>query len=294
MKPFEFIVAPTSLGASVRGGELGAYILCHELEAEAAEITTLVGPEKPSSDWQGIHNYQAVSVWNDVISHAVGQALLMGTVPILLGGDASVSIGSVRALMAKRRKVKVVWFAAHAPVECPESLSSGNLSDCALSWSLGYSINPAKEVLPTANVLPVGLRNTSPDEAFFLLRNSVPVVTAKDVADGDFSAFSELQASERDTHIHVVLDLNCLDPESCPNVNEPEWGGCTVNQLCSAITTLPWIDSADVVGYNPVLTRETEARSRACASSVIKVLLSRSRAPDMELPEGFDEDDPFH
>jgi len=294
MKPFEFIVVPTSLGAPFRGAELGPYVLAHELHERAPLVKTLTGPQSTSQDWCGLHNYQAVSVWVDLVYQAVNHSLLMGTVPVVFAGDHSVAAGSISAVAGRRKKLAVIWFDAHSDANTPESSPTGNMHGIPLAWLLGHGPSKLPYNIQPYQVIQVGVRSVDQAEASFILRQDITVVRASDVHDGKIGELVDfVRRLHPDTHIHVSFDVDCLDPSLVPNVNTPEWSGLTVEQVLDCIEVLPYVDSMDIVEYNPDSPNALEGGSRPHVCRIVNALLDKCRAEDVELPDDYDEDDPF-
>jgi len=200
---------------------------------------------------------------------------------VVLGGDHSVSVGSVRG-SARDAEVGVVWFDAHADCNTPETSPTGNIHGMPLAAVLGVGAFAGVEWATAAgltadNVAIVGLRDVDPPERQAIERTGVTAFTMSDVdARGITSVVGDaLDVAAAGTDgIHVSLDLDWLDPGEAPGVGTPVRGGVTYREAHSALEQVARrgsLRSLDLVEVNPTLDRENETASLAAelASSAL-------------------------
>ncbi|MCI0338883.1 MAG: arginase [Acidobacteria bacterium] len=199
----------------------------------------------------------------------VEAALETGSIPIILGGDHSVAIGSVSGLASFHRKrdqrVGVIWFDAHGDMNTPEISPSGNIHGMPFAAILGRGAKElthisgfAPKVLPEDCVL-IGARSIDPEEAVALKSSNVRVVTMRELDErGMSSVMDEAMwlASRRTVGFHVTMDMDFVDPDYAPGVGTPVPGGPTYRESHLAMEKIA--DSGKMLSFeltevNPVL-----------------------------------------
>jgi arginase len=200
----------------------------------------------------------------DRVEAAAGRRAL----PLVLGGDHSVALGSLVG-MAKARGGAggVVWVDAHGDVNTPQTSPSGNVHGMVLAAALGLAGDefardgwPLPAVDP-ANVALVGVRSLDDGERALLQRIDAKVFTMSDVDRmGVETCMREaLVHASGGAFLHVSLDLDAVDPEYAPGVGTPVRGGLSYREAHLAMEIVAesgLVDSMDVVEVNPILDRE--------------------------------------
>ncbi|MEP6824863.1 MAG: arginase family protein, partial [Ramlibacter sp.] len=151
MKTVQLIGAPTDVGASVRGAGMGPDALrvaglVEALLAQGLAVTdrgNLAGPPTPwTLPEQGLRHLPEVVAWNRLVFDAVAGALEAGQVPLLMGGDHCVAVGSISAIARHCRvqckNLRVVWLDAHTDINTEAISPSGNLHGMPVSCLLGH------------------------------------------------------------------------------------------------------------------------------------------------------------
>jgi arginase len=215
------------------------------------------------------------------LADRVERALDDGAIPIVLGGDHSVAIGSV-AGSARGAALGAVWFDAHGDFNTPETSPSGNLHGMPLAAVLG--VGEFAEVewanangLDAANVALVGLRDVDDAEREAIADSDVTAFTMSEIDERGISAVVDdaLDVAATGTDgVHVSLDLDWLDPQEAPGVGTPVRGGVTYREAHSALETVAERDclrSLDLVEVNPILDEgnETAALATELAASAL-------------------------
>lgn len=200
------------------------------------------------------------------IRAAVGEGLARGCTPLVLGGDHSISIGSVAAVAQHRHalgeRIGVIWVDAHADMNRPHTSPSGNIHGMPLAVLLGYGdprlTNPTPPVRPE-NVSVLGARQLDPGEKRLIRRLGVRVFTMTEIDEMGIGACMD-EAVERATAdtvgFHLSLDLDALDPLLAPGVGTPVNGGLTYREghlVCEKAARCGGLLSLEVVELNPVL-----------------------------------------
>jgi arginase len=203
------------------------------------------------------------------LADQVEAALEAGSIPIILGGDHSIAIGSVAGLASYYRKheqrVGVIWFDAHGDMNTPESSPSGNIHGMPFAAILGHGAHElthisgfAPKVHPEDCVL-IGARSVDPDEAVALKASGIRVVTMRELDERGMSAVMDEAmwlASRRTAGFHVTMDMDFVDPDYAPGVGTPVPGGPTYRESHLAMEKVA--DSGKMLSFeltevNPVL-----------------------------------------
>ncbi|HYF20019.1 MAG TPA: arginase [Ramlibacter sp.] len=271
------IGAPTDVGASVRGAGMGPDALrvagvMEALRAHRHEVVdrgNLAGPPNPWRTPQGgIRHLDEVVAWNWAVYRAVDQALAEGHVPLLMGGDHCLAIGSISAVArhcrARGKELRVIWLDAHTDVNTEAISPSGNLHGMPVACLLGHgpqalvgwSGQPA--AVTPEQIDFIGIRSVDADEKQAIRDLGLQVFDMRHIDEhGMRVTMSEvLQDVHEDTHLHVSFDLDCLDPIEAPGVGTGVRGGPTYRemQLCmEMIADTGRLGSLDVVEINPAL-----------------------------------------
>lgn len=192
-----------------------------------------------------------------------------GAIPIVLGGDHSIAIGSVAGLAAYHRRreqrVGVIWFDAHGDMNTPETSPSGNIHGMPFSAILGHGAKElthicdfAPKVYPDDCVL-IGARSVDPEEAVALKASGIRVVTMRELDERGMSAVMDEAmwlASRRTAGFHVTMDMDFVDPDFAPGVGTPVPGGPTYRESHLAMEKIA--DSGKMLSFeltevNPIL-----------------------------------------
>lgn len=207
------------------------------------------------------------------LSDTVESALDAGEIPVVLGGDHSVAIGSVSG-SAAAGPLGAIWFDAHGDLNTPGTSPSGNIHGMPLAALLGIG-EFAEQNWATApqlreeNVVIVGLRSVDESEKELLDERELTVFTMSDIDRRGIAAVVDDALSVATTgvdSIHVSLDLDWLDPAEAPGVGTPVRGGVTYREAHSAmeqVASAATVRSLDLVEVNPTLDQHNETAELA-------------------------------
>ncbi|MDM0115718.1 arginase [Variovorax sp. J22R133] len=292
------IGAPTDVGASVRGAGMGPDALrVADLPATLArhgfnvvDSGNLSGPATPwTPPANGLRHLDEVIAWNRAVYDAVDAALTAQHVPLLMGGDHCLAIGSISAVArharARGRKLRVIWLDAHSDVNTEATSPSGNLHGMPVSCLLGngpsaltgWSGEPA--ALGADALRFIGIRSVDAEEKQSIATLGLQVFDMRHIDEhGMRTTMTEvLQDIDEDTHLHVSFDLDCLDPADAPGVGTGVRGGPTYRemQLCmEMIADTGRLGSLDVVELNPAL--DVRNATAGVAVELIESLFGKS------------------
>lgn len=294
--------APLDAGASRRGAVMGPTALriaglVDELAALGHTVVDRgdldrdgVDPAVHGADQQLFaHNLDEIIGWVAPIRRASAEILAAGDLPILLGGDHSVAIGSVEAARAHAeatgRELFVLWIDAHADFNTPATSPSGNVHGMALAALCGeegldglYG-PPARRPLAPERVHLFGVRQLDRGERRLLLDRGIDVVDMARI-DEDGVARPLRRILERvaavDGVLHVGLDVDALDPAIAPGVGTRVPGGLTWREAHLVMEMLAEsgrLFSLDVVELNPFL--DDQGRSALLLVDLLGSLFGR-------------------
>jgi len=200
---------------------------------------------------------------------AAGTAASQNKVPLLLGGDHSIAIGSVaglsRTFRKKKQSVGLIWIDAHADMNTPETSPSGNIHGMPLACCIGmgpkeltHLFGYSPKVAPR-NVALVGVRNVDQLEAPHVRNSGVRAFTMRHIDERGLRAVMDEAieiASNGTAGFHLSLDMDYVDPSEAPGVGTPVRGGGTYREahlamemICDSGKML----SMEVVEVNPVI-----------------------------------------
>jgi len=203
----------------------------------------------------------------DRLSGLVAEAAERGAVPLVLGGDHSVALGSLVGMAKVRGAGGVVWIDAHGDLNTPATSPTGNVHGMVLAAALGLAGDaftrngwPLPAVEPGRLAL-VGVRSLDDGERDLLRQLEAKVFTMSEVDRiGIEPCMREAIAhAAGGAFLHVSLDLDVVDPDYAPGVGTPVRGGLSYREAHLAMETVAesgLIDSMDVVEVNPILDRE--------------------------------------
>lgn len=269
------IGAPTDVGAADRGASMGPEALrvaglADALRARELEVCDLGNLSGPPNPWQppqaGYRHLAEVTQWNTSVHESVYAQLRAARLPILLGGDHCLSIGSISAVARhcreSGRKLRILWLDAHADFNTSELSPSGNVHGMPVACLAGFGppqltgLGGVTPAISPAWVRQIGVRSVDEGERRFVHAQGLDVFDMRHIDELGMRATMEqaLAGVDADTHLHVSFDVDFLDPEIAPGVGTQVRGGPTYReaQLCmEMIADTGRLGSLDVVELNP-------------------------------------------
>lgn len=292
------IGVPTDIGASARGASMGPEALRvaglrERLEAHGLTVTDTGNLAGPSNPWlppvDGYRHLDEVVAWNRLAHEAVHAELQAGRLPIMLGGDHCLGIGSISAVARHcretGRKLRVLWLDAHADFNTSTITPSGNIHGMPVACLCGFG--PA-ELIGIGGQVPaiqpkwvrqIGIRSVDPGEKRFVHQHDLEVFDMRYIDEMGMRHTMELALSMLDanTHLHVSFDVDFLDPPIAPGVGTTVAGGPTYReaQLCmEMIADTGRLASLDVMELNPAL--DVRNQTASVAVDLIESLFGKS------------------
>jgi arginase len=188
-----------------------------------------------------------------------------GLVPLVLGGDHSIAMGSLSGLAANGTG-GVLWLDAHGDLNTPATTPSGNVHGMPLAAALGLCDGFARDglrlpALDAQRVALVGVRSLDPGEQALVRDLGVAVYTISDLdRRGMEPVINEaLERVSGGSFVHVSVDLDVVDPEVAPGVGDPVRGGLSYREAHLALEIVAEagvMDALDIVEVNPIHDHE--------------------------------------
>jgi len=272
------------LGASRRGVDMGPSALRvgglaqqlksmgHQVE-DAGNVLVKQAEEQHYGEKRAKYLAEIVETCRG-LAQIVEKTLEDGMVPLVLGGDHSVAVGTAAGVTAwfrkKEKRVGLIWLDAHADMNTPESSPSGNIHGMPLAAIAGYGpdeltlLGGSKPMINPRNICMVGVRDIDAKERKIIKESGVRVFTMRDLDErGMREVMAEaLRFAQDETDaICVSLDLDFVDPADAPGVGTPVRGGVTYRESHLAmemIADTKAVAALEIVEVNPVIDQHNQ------------------------------------
>lgn len=217
------------------------------------------------------------------INEFVSSAVSNNYFPLILGGDHSISIGTISGISKHYKNLGVIWYDAHADLNTPETTITGSIYGMPLAVNLGYGYPDIIKIggympkVKPENVVFIGTRELDEGEERFLIENSLKVFTIEDVQElGIEKVINDTleYLKEKCDGIHLSFDLDSLDPKDAPGVRTPCENGLSYEDSIKALSILrdsKLITSAEFVELNPLV--DVENKTAKIVINLIETLL---------------------
>lgn len=292
------IGAPTDVGAGARGASMGPEALRvaglrAALESHGLVVHDCGNLSGPPNPWlppvDGYRHLPEVAAWNRTVFDAVLAELRLGHLPILLGGDHCLGLGSIAAVASHCRdagkRLRVLWLDAHADFNTSALTPSGNVHGMPVACLCGFGpheltgIGGHTPALRPDQIRQIGIRSVDAGEKRFVHEQGLEVFDMRFIDEEGMRRTMEraLEGVDADTHLHVSFDVDFLDPEIAPGVGTTVPGGPTYReaQLCmEMIADCGRLASLDIVELNPAL--DVRNRTAVLAVDLVESLFGKS------------------
>ena len=297
-RTLSLIGAPTDIGAGHRGASMGpeALRVAHLAEAlrerglQVLDRGNLSGPVNP---WQppvdGYRHLPEVVSWNRAVMAAVAGALDDGHLPILLGGDHCLGIGSITAVAnhcrATGKKLRILWLDAHADFNTHEVTPSGNVHGMPVACLCGVGprelthLGGSAPAIAPDQIRQIGIRSVDAGEKRLVREAGLDIYDMRYIDEiGMKRAMEEaLEGIDADTHVHVSFDVDFLDPAIAPGVGTTVPGGPNYREaqlVMEMIADTGRLGSLDIVELNPAFDEHN--RTGKLAVDLVESLFGKS------------------
>jgi arginase len=288
-KKVKIIGVPMDLGAGRRGVDMGPSAIRiaginQAISFQGFEVTDAGNvhvhpPESMTATNLRAHYLKEISEASEELAQMVEEALDDDSIPVVLGGDHSIAIGSVAGVASyyqkKGEKIGIVWLDAHSDVNTPESTPSGNIHGMPLAALLGRGARElthiagfAPKVLPE-NVVVIGARSVDPPERELLRELNIRVITMSELDERGMATIMKeaVEIATRGTiGFHITMDMDFIDPFYAPGVGTPERGGATYRESHLAMEKLAdsgKVLSVEITEVNPLFDTTNQTATLA-------------------------------
>lgn len=292
------IGAPTDVGAGTRGASMGPEALRvaglqAALERQGLNVQDWGNLQGPTNPWlppvDGYRHLDEVSAWNQLVHDAVHAALAQNHLPMLLGGDHSLAIGSISAVArhcrAESKPLRVLWLDAHADFNTRAITPSGNLHGMPVACLCGFGPEALTQLsghtpaIAPAWIRQIGVRSVDAGEKQWVHQQGLEVFDMRHLDEHGMRQTMEqaLLGLDGNTHLHLSLDVDFLDPTIAPGVGTPVPGGPIYREalLCmEMLADTGLLASLDVMELNPALDEHN--RTALLVVDLIESLFGKS------------------
>jgi arginase len=286
----EIIGVPIDLGADRRGVDMGPsairYAHLHRelhrtghvfedhgnVEVPIAEMCSISEP--------GLKYIDCIVPMARRTAGAVATCMQQGRFPLVIGGDHSIALGSIRGA-ARHKKIGVIWIDAHADFNTPETTPSGNIHGMPLAALCGLGDARLVQlwdehvpVLDPRNVVVIGARDLDDGEKRNLQQTGVMVMGMEQIDRmGMFHAMEKAlaRAMQDVDGLYLSFDVDSLDPRHAPGVGTPVTGGLTYREAhlaCEMVAETGKLIGMDLVEVNPILDVQNQTAALAVELAV--------------------------
>ena len=235
-----------------------------------------LNPWLPPTD--GYRHLGEAVTWNTAVHEAVHAELIAGNLPIMLGGDHCLAIGSISAVSRYCRDagkhLRVLWLDAHADFNTSQITPSGNIHGMPVACLCGYGPDELTHIGGTVPATTpdvfrqIGIRSVDEGEKRFVHEVGIDIYDMRYIDEIGLKAAMEeaLAGVDQDTHLHVSFDVDFLDPSIAPGVGTTVRGGPGYReaQLCmEMIADTGRVGSLDIVELNPAFDKRNQTAKLA-------------------------------
>ncbi|MCC6757383.1 MAG: arginase [Arenimonas sp.] len=292
------IGVPTDIGAGHRGASMGPEALrvagiADALRARGLDVRDYGNLQGPVNPWQpptgGYRHLPEVVEWNRLTMDAVYASLGRSELPVVLGGDHCLGIGSITAVARHcretGRKLRILWLDAHADFNTSEVTPSGNVHGMPVACLCGLGPEalttlggPAPAILPE-QVRQIGIRSVDLGEKRLVHQYGLDIYDMRYIDEVGMKRSIEeaLEGVDAYTHVHVSFDVDFLDPAIAPGVGTTVPGGPNYREaqlVMEMIADTGLLASLDIVELNPAFDEHN--RTGALAVDLVESLFGKS------------------
>jgi arginase len=274
----ELIGAPTDIGAAHRGSSMGPEalrvagidLMLRKMGLHVVDGGNVSGPPNPDVPvHDGYRHLAEAAEWCANLKAAVAESLGAGNLPLVMGGDHSIAIGSIAAVAeycaANDMPLSVVWLDAHADFNTPNTSPSGNIHGMPVAVLFGEGppeltgLGAKSPILDAAEIMLLGVRSVDHVEKAAVVEAGLSVYDMRDIDERRMRRVMEEvveRLTERGGHLHLSFDVDFLDPTIAPGVGTTVKGGPTYreSQLCmDMLYETGLLGSMEITELNPSL-----------------------------------------
>jgi arginase len=292
----EIVGVPMDLGGNRRGVDMGPSAIRYAgLRDRLAKLgysvrdrgNVSVSDRDQSADGQspgrGPHHVKEIVRVAEELASVVADIERAGAIALVLGGDHSMSMGTLAGIARGGRRPGVIWMDAHGDINTPATTPSGNVHGMPFAVALGLADGPFPEALRSSvdgrAAALVAIRDIDPGERDNIKKAGVTAITMADIDRLGMGAVMEkaIGVAGKGDGIHLSLDMDAIDPDEAPGVGTPVRGGLSYREAQLAMEILAasgQLRSLEVAEVNPILDREN--RTAALAVELVASALGQT------------------
>jgi arginase len=292
------IGVPTDIGAGHRGASMGPEALrvagiADALRSHGLDVLDYGNLQGPVNPWQppseGYRHLPEVAEWNRLTMEAVSASLGRGELPIVLGGDHCLGIGSITAVAKHCRdtgkKLRILWLDAHADFNTSQVTPSGNIHGMPVACLCGLGpdeltlLGGTKPAIQPEEIRQIGIRSVDIGEKRLVHRYGLDIYDMRYIDEVGMKRSLEeaLEGVDENTHLHVSFDVDFLDPSIAPGVGTTVPGGPNYREaqlVMEMIADTGRLGSLDIVELNPAFDEHN--KTGALAVDLVESLFGKS------------------
>jgi arginase len=295
-RPVQIVGVPMDLGGNRRGVDMGPSAIRYAgLRDRLAKLGYSVrdrgnvnvsdrdqNSDRPPAGREPHHVKEIVRVAEELAS-VVADIERAGAIAVVLGGDHSMSMGTLAGIARGGRRPGVIWMDAHGDINTPTTTPSGNVHGMPFAVALGLTDGPFPKTLQASvdgrAATLVAIRDIDPGERDNIKKAGVTAITMADIDRLGMGAAMEkaIAVAGKGDGIHLSLDMDAIDPDEAPGVGTPVRGGLSYREAQLAMEILAasgQLRSLEVAEVNPILDREN--RTAALAVELVASALGQT------------------
>ncbi len=277
--PVSMFGVPTDVGAGRRGASMGPEALRvagfgEALRARGIDVIDRGDLEGPRNPWlppaDGYRHLDQVRAWNLAVLAASTAELRAGRLPIMLGGDHCLAIGSIAAVAAHCResgdRLRVIWLDAHTDFNTSAITPSGNIHGmpvaclCGIGPEVLTGIGGHIPAITPSQIRQIGIRSVDQDEKRLVKEHGLDIYDMRYIDEVGMRRVMEEALADVDerTHLHISFDVDVLDPRIAPGTGTRVPGGINYREaqlIMEMVADTGRMRSLDVVEVNPALDK---------------------------------------
>ncbi len=296
--PVSLIGVPTDIGAGHRGASLGPDALriaglAEALRGRGIDVLDRGNLHGPANPWtppvDGYRHLDEAVAWNRALMEASLAELRAGRMPVMLGGDHCLAIGSISAVARHcrntGRRLRVLWLDAHSDFNTSAVTPSGNVHGMPVACLCGLGPEPltgmAGQVpaMQPHQIRQIGIRSVDPEEKRLVKQHGLDIYDMRYIDEVGMKRVmaQALSGIDADTHLHVSFDVDFLDPSIAPGVGTTIPGGPNYREaqlVMEMIADTGRMGSLDIVELNPCI--DVRNQTAELAVDLVESLFGKS------------------
>lgn len=276
-KTIRIIGVPIDLGQNKRGVDMGPAALRYagladrlaELGCEVHDSGNIEVPIRGTvADEEVQHYLPSIRATCHDVYAAARLAVERGEIPLFIGGDHTLAIGSIGGV-THGEPAGLIWIDAHGDFNTPQTTLTGNIHGMTLAVLMGDGYPGLVDVgrpgrkLAAEDVVMIGVRDLDPGERERLTESGITVYTMRDVDERGMGVITReaLERLEHRERLHVSLDMDAIDPQAGPGVGTVSPGGLTCREaqlMMEIIADSHRCSALDVVEINPIFDHHNQ------------------------------------